>query len=404
MRVRCKPAVMAIVGVVVGSLLTLARVEAQTMPPRPRMMLGADTNDASAYYRHGISILRVNPRDAANAFHWAVRLDPAYADAFYARRVAMLLQNRQTLAGYLEDNRSIIRSRRVASADSLFRYALLLSPFLFRELDRLLLDTYIEHLAQASDVLEARYYMEDYLRRADPEMRGWLAYTERDFQRAVALYESVLGRSRNKASDNAELARVYFLMNDFDAAERAMTAALTELRRTDEKNLVFLYDSKAMYEYALGRILEAGGKPDAALEAYGRALVEDLSFFPAHGRTARIALWRGDTTAALSSLALAVEIEATDAGTRLEYSRLLVERRAADRALLQLEGLIQAEPWFASPYAVIGQAFEQLGRTADALEAYTQFLARSKATDPERRLVTARVQALRSATVPIGAP
>lgn len=391
-----------VVCVVVGSSLAPRPTRAQTSPPRPRMMAGADTNDASAYYRHGISLLPANPREADNAFQWAVRLEPAYAEAYYARRIAMLLQNRQTLVGYLQGNRSIIRSQRVASADSLFRYALLLSPLLFRDLDRLLLDAYIEYIAQGSAVLEARFYLEEYLRTADPEMRAWLAYTEKDFTKAIALYESVLNRSRDKAADNAELARVYYLTSDFPAAERAMTTALAELRKTDAEDLVFLYDSKAMYEYALGHILEAGGQVEAALEAYGRALLEDLSFFPAHGRAARIALWRGDTIAALSALALAAEIDATDATTRLEYSRLLVTRGSAEQALPHLERLIQAEPWFAPPHAVLGQVFELLGRPADALEAYTRFLARCKRTDPWRGPVSARVEALRTSGGPAG--
>jgi len=369
---------------------------------RPRLAASADTCDAQAYYRHGITRLKQNAREAADAFYWASRIDPTHARALYARRVALLIEDRRVFTRYVEGHRATIRSAKVQAADSLYRRALMLDPFLFRDVDRQMLDLYVEILAEQSggDPMtraDIATYMHYLLRGSGNEMEAWLLYTERKFPEALASYAEALKRTDDKAGIHAERARIYFLTGRYDLAEREMSAALDEMRAVDRKESVFLYDSKASYEFALGYILERAGQHDNAIEAYGRALVEDLSFFPAHGRTASILLARGDTAAALNALALAVTIESVDAGLRLSYGRLLAARGDAAQAVTQLEALTVAEPWFAAPWAALGQASEQAGRIADALVAYNGFLARASRNDRLRSQVTQRVQALQGA-------
>lgn len=56
---------------------------------RPRLRDVADTNDAQAYYDLGLSIIERDPGQAAAAFYWAARINPAWGDPLYARRAAL---------------------------------------------------------------------------------------------------------------------------------------------------------------------------------------------------------------------------------------------------------------------------------------------------------------------------
>ena len=53
-----------------------ASLHAQNAPKRPRLVAGADTNAASAYYAQGLRLIQIQPRGAADAFFWAAQLDP----------------------------------------------------------------------------------------------------------------------------------------------------------------------------------------------------------------------------------------------------------------------------------------------------------------------------------------
>jgi hypothetical protein len=55
-------------------------------PRRPKLPAGADTNSARTYYDFALGQLRSSPDKAADALYWATRLEPMWADAFYARR------------------------------------------------------------------------------------------------------------------------------------------------------------------------------------------------------------------------------------------------------------------------------------------------------------------------------
>src|SRR5215510_1330662 len=72
----------------------------QKEPKRPKLDAQADTNDAAAYYYFATARLRTDPQKAADALYWATRLDPAWADAYYARRIALLLSDLPRLQRY----------------------------------------------------------------------------------------------------------------------------------------------------------------------------------------------------------------------------------------------------------------------------------------------------------------
>ncbi|HEX8244075.1 MAG TPA: hypothetical protein VF541_11280, partial [Longimicrobium sp.] len=117
------------------ALLSLAALPAAgQMPRRPALPATADTNDAAAYYRQGMARLQSEPRVAADAFWWASRLDPHWADPLYARRAALMMADRRVLLGYYGGVESVWREGAVQAMDSLAAHALEMDPFLNRNL------------------------------------------------------------------------------------------------------------------------------------------------------------------------------------------------------------------------------------------------------------------------------
>src|SRR5256885_13530019 len=66
-------------------------------PHRPALIAGADTNDARAYYAHGLSKIERDPEEAGDGVYLAGRLNPAVAGAYYSRRRRLLLADRNLL-------------------------------------------------------------------------------------------------------------------------------------------------------------------------------------------------------------------------------------------------------------------------------------------------------------------
>jgi hypothetical protein len=69
------------------------------VPKRTKLAELADTNDPQAYFDRGIELLEREPQQAAVAFYWASRLNPAWPEALYARR----------LAGFMSDEGMMLR-------------------------------------------------------------------------------------------------------------------------------------------------------------------------------------------------------------------------------------------------------------------------------------------------------
>jgi hypothetical protein len=111
-------------------------------PERPELPAGSDRNDPWSYYRLAQSQLRDDPEKAANAFYWAARLNPTWAEPFYGRRVALLLRDPRRLSRYMRGDKGVIRSRETQAIDSLYLQALTLNPFLGPQLDHMILDAH----------------------------------------------------------------------------------------------------------------------------------------------------------------------------------------------------------------------------------------------------------------------
>jgi len=378
----------------------LAYAQDKNEPKRPKMPVGVDTNDARVYYDYGLEKFERDPEEAAKAFYWAVRINPTSADAYYARRCALLAEDRWRFQKYYEEDRRTIQSDEVKRIDSLYYYSLTINPFLYRKLDVRLFHRYVgnvaEDIARRHNVspAEVQYELERWISQGSPSMRAWQAYGEGRFDDALSLYAEAIKRAKNKADYRWERGRLFFQLDRGDSALGELTQALDELRKIDKKDLVYVYSSKALLEHSIGLVQQRLGNTAAAKESFGRALQEDLSYFPAHVQLGYLALDAKDTATALSEMDLAVQIRGDDPLLRYIYGYTLAVSGKYKDAEQQLRKAVSLDPVFAAPYNVLGQVLDQQGQGNEALTQYRAFLALASKTDLRRKEAEDRVHEL----------
>jgi Flp pilus assembly protein TadD len=395
---------------VLAACVLPARVHAQKSaaePPRPKLEAGADTNDAQAYLAHGAATLQRDPEQAAAAFHWATRLDPALTDALYARRVAWLLARPRQLVDYLDNVGKAAESAEMRRVDSLYYRAMTANPLFYRRFDAVLFRAYLEESVMASARRaygsraeesrgEMNYMIDVWLKGAGPATRAWQAYSDGRMDQAIRSYRDALkgARKEARAGLHLEMARTFALTGNADSAVAHFQVALADLREKDAKKTVRWYDSKALLEQSIAMVYEGAGQDSLAREAYGRALQEDLSYYPAHARLGMLALRQGDTTTAVSELDLAVQVKQDDAALRHVYAQALIAARNGAAAGTQLMTAIRLEPLYAAPHYLLGRLHESYEMAEDAARNYADFLARAAARDPLRADAQARLERL----------
>ena len=362
--------------------------------PRPKLRDVTDTNDAQAYYDAGLQRINNDPDYAADAFYWAARINPGWGDPLYGRRAALLMQKRTLLNAYMADNyRS--RGKELSALDSLYAHALMLNPFLYRRLDRQL---FINWLTDGDRQAQAEYAYEinTAIMRAPPATQAWYAYSNGNFPRALELYGRAIEQTRETAGLHIERARILGMRNEVESAVAEFQLALGEMRQKDDKKLVVVYNSKALAEYSIATLLEGAGDAKKARDAYGRALQEDLSYYPAHMRLGLLALTEGDTTAAMSELALASDIATDDAYVHYLNGWVLGKAKHTAEAVTELKKATELEPYYALPNLVLGAQYETLEKGPEAVAAYERFLALASQHDPQRTFASERVEDLKA--------
>jgi tetratricopeptide (TPR) repeat protein len=388
-------------------LLALAAAPAQAqrpgdVPGRPRLTAGADTNDARAYLVLGEQRILERPREAADAFYWAYQLNPTLSEALYGRHTALLMTNPQRLVLYWQGDRRTVRHPEVMAIDSLYFRALTMDPFLYRKFEAGLFRMYLERWARqeidrsggmrVSDS-EIQRFVTELLLDGGPYIRAREAYARGLFPDALRLYEDALRSSRPKSAMRAERARLHAHMRNWAPALADMTQALNEMRREDQRELVYLYESKALLEHGVGMLHERMTNLPAAREAYGRALTEELSFYPAHVRLATLALTEGDTATALAEYALAAQTT-SEPSVLYVYGAILAQTGRFDEAAEQFQRLTQSAPFYADPWFGLGMVRDAQGNAPAAVQAYRGFLARATRTSGRRAHADQRVQVL----------
>lgn len=368
-------------------------------PRRPKIA-AADTNDAHAYYDFAVDLIARDPDKAADALYWATRLEPMWADAFYARRVALLLTDRRRLVRYWSGDRQVVQSDDIRRIDSLFYRALTLRPFVSQRLDHELFDAVINEITQRYErqgygtAGEIRYALDRELQQSPAADRAWFAYGEGRFGDALVLYAKAIHDDKRNGPLRVDRARVFMQMNTPDSALAELTLAIEDLRKRDKKDLIYVYQSKALTEHSIAIVQQRLGHVDAAREALGRALQEDLSYYPAHLALAFMAIDAKDTTTALTEMDLSVQLRSDDAAAHYLYGFTLAAAGKSADAEVQLRKSIELNAVYAAPHFALGEVLEKLGRPGDAAKEYTIFLAASAKSDMRREAAASRAASL----------
>jgi hypothetical protein len=369
-------------------------------PPRPRLAVGADTNSARVYYDYGLTKIEREPDKAADAFYWAMRINPGFAEAYYARRCAMLLRDKTRLQRYIENDRHTLRSDEIERIDSLYYYALTISPFMYPGLDALLFRGYFDAVTDDyvrrtnASPSEVQFELNRRLLSAPASFKAWRAYSEGRFPDAVTFYATAIKDAKFTSDLRADRGRVFFQLGQADSALAELTRSLDELRKADKEDIVFVYESKALLEHSIGLVQQRLGNEVAAKEAFAHALEEDLSYFPAHLQLAYTALAQNDTATALSEMDLAVQIRGDDPVLRYIYGYALGTSGKFGDAEVQLRKAIAVDPVFATPYHILGQVLESEGKWSDAAAQYESFLMKASQADPRRKEAADRLRDL----------
>ena len=220
------------------------------------------------------------------------------------------------------------------------------------------------------------------------------AYGDGRFPDALRLYAEAIKDAKFKAELRADRGRLFFQVGEADSALTELTQAVDELRKADKKDLVYVYESKALLEHSIGLVQQRLGNKSAAKEAFGRALQEDLSYFPAHVQLAYLALDGKDTTTALGEMDLAVQIRTDDPVLRYIYGYALATSGKYPEAEAQLRKAIEVDGAFAAPYHVLGLVLDGQAKGSEALAQYRSFLARASQSDARRKEAEERVREL----------
>jgi tetratricopeptide (TPR) repeat protein len=353
---------------------------AHAQPARPGLPRGADPNDWESYFELGDRMFQRDPRVAVAAFYWASRLDPSRAEPLFARWAAYYGSDEGSWIGYLMEDPEILRRPAVIANDSLLLWAYRRNPFVHRGLE------------------VGLYAMLGNRLRWGGATVAFMNYGEGDFGRAAEQFGRIV---RDNPGRNVRFrhwrALSFVGAGQVDSAAAEITELLRVLRATDSERLAYYYESKALYEYALGMLHEAQNRPAEARRAFERALEEDLSMYPARAGLARMSLRERRAAEAVEHLAQAVEIAPDDALMHLEYANALMSANRRDEAITHYQHVIAMEPYYADPYLRLGVALQNAGQREGALAAYRAYLERApRRQQQEIRRANERITQLQS--------
>lgn len=359
------------------------------VPKRPRLDADRDTNSATAYFFYGADALSKFPERAAAAFYWSSRLDPSWADPLYGRYIALLLaQPTPVLHEYLTNRRSMRRDKVIQGIDSLKYQAFLANPFVDRRLDGVLLENWLER------AFNGQYNVHD-LKRISPEIAGWVAYTRGRFQESAAEYAEAIERYPRDPWLKISRALPFVAMGMQDSALNLVRAALDSLRGSPDQKGSSPYESYPYAEYSVGVLYERMQSRDSAKAAYERALLDDVSFAPAHRKLGRIRLSLGDTVGALKEFGDAANLSPNDAVTIFELGTLSLSAGHSDTAVVLFKRALELEPLFVPPHMTLGLIYENAGFTEEAITEYTAFVRQApRSMAPQATAIKQRLQKL----------
>ena len=339
--------------------VALAAPSAAQLPERPRLPRDADPNDWESYFARGGEAFNRQMNTTAHAsFYWASRLDPTRAEPIMAMWATFFAQDERTLIGYLNDHPPTLQRPDVIANDSLLMRAYARNPFVHRG-------------------IEVALYTRLGGGRWDGPVAAFVAYARGEFPKAAERFGAVVRSNPGRNVRFRHYRALSFVgAGQMDSAAVEIEALLETLRRIDAVR-VAAYESKGMWEYALGRIYEAQGRRDEAREAFRRALVEDLALYPAHAALVRLEVQARNVEEALGHAATAVEAAPHDPVMHYEHGNALVAAGQHEAAAAAFRRATELEPYWAAPYLRLSAALDDAGAREPALAAYRAFLERA---------------------------
>ena len=347
--------------------------------PRPRLADTADTNDPLAYYQLGDSLRYQRPGVADRAFYWATRLDPTFADAYFARWRLLRRDSRQR---EMPDGsiRDIFRVKpgMTTATDSLLSTAIAYSPF----------------LDGAFDVPSSIVNMSERMASRDPTVAGMRAFGLRDYRGAVTQWSKAIKEDPKQAMLHIPRAHAWVRLNELDSAIADLTQLAERLEIVAHDSLMKAYYSKEFLYYAIGMLQGSKGRYAEARTAFEQALAENLGFYMAHVRLSGTLVALSDTATALSELETAILIRPDDPLVLIYDGNLLVSTGRIADGEKRIREALRADSNYALPHAFLGLAAVARHDTAAARLEYTEYLARSPRSAPERVWAKSQLAAL----------
>ena len=347
--------------------------------PRPRLADIADTNDPLAYYQLGDSLRDQRPGVADRAFYWATRLDPTFADAYFARWRLLRRDNsqREMPDGSIRDIFRV-RPAMATATDSLLSIAIAYSPF----------------LDGAFDVPLSIVNMSERMASRDPALAGMRAFGLRDYRTAVAQWSKALGQDPKQAMLHIPRAHAWVRLQELDSAIADLTQLAQRLETVEHDSLMKAYFSKEFLYYAIGMLHGSRGRYPEARAAFERALAENLGFYMAHARLSGTLVALTDTATALSELETAILIRPDDPLVLIYDGNLLVNTGRVADGEKRIRAALQADSDYALPHIFLGMAAEARHDTISARAQYAEYLARAPRQAPERAWASSRLTTL----------
>jgi len=370
----------AVYAVLLAAAASPATAQHGDGPSRPKLPAQADTNDAEVYYQFARD-RTTDFRDAYAAFVWANRIDPTQTHYLYARYQAEWARRPwEWRVFYNQGDKRVTESGEAQLLDSLYAEVVLRDPFPRLPMETCVVDRYITQVRNPWAQGLYWYYNGCNDRAAD------------QWKLAIEMYPNFIGL-------RVDGARALGLDRKFAEAVDELTVVLDTMRQRDIEHLRFNYQSKAFLEYMLGVAHLGARRIRPAQEAFGRALVEDLGFYPAHVQLAELARRRRQHMSAAQEYEAALATEGTNVKIHYDYAMTLMDLNRFADAETHFRRALELEPHFALAYLRLGKALEAQAKNDEAVEAYRAYVARAPA-----RLTTlkgdaeARIAALTGAT------
>ena len=346
---------------------------------RPRLPTGVDPYDWEAYFDWGTNHIAKDLTAADEAIVWSSRLRPDRAEPLYARWITFWAKDIRQFEKYLNDDEKTLHDPRVAEAEGLRERALRRNPFVHQGM--------VVYLYQ-----KLPGYIAD-----NPVTRAWFALGQGDLPRAADLFATVISRDP-KRYGYLRFIRASAFVNSGkpDSAAAEISALLAQLRAEDARTLGNGYQSKELLEYAMGLLELRRNRTKAAHDAFGRAVVENAAFSPAHAMLGELALNAHDSATALLEFGLAAEVDSSDVESIIGFGRALQFAKRPREAAAQFRRAIALEPLYAAPYQLLGSALELAGDRIGAVAAYDAFLNHIEQSDYRRSDIQHKIDVLKS--------